>query len=479
MNIINHLKNNVEKNPTKIGFIDEENSCTFQKMYEQVEKFSSSQLLSNNKKVISLISENSLSFIIAYLGIINSGKIVHLIPSNISEKNFLNQIESADPGIIICPDNAIMNIKNLNSSKVPVFEFSKIISKAIKNKETAEISEIAYLIYTSGTTSEPKGVPISHDMIEFTTKNIIKILGYSNTDIDVLPLPLYHSFGLGCLHTSIHVGSTLILLKNANNLEYILKSLKKFNATTLAAVPATLTKFLKIEKISLSNYFSNIRLIITNSTSIPKNTITEFKGILENGNLATYYGLTEASRSTFMIFDENSDHERSVGKVSPGVEIKINNQDENKLKLGDIWIRGKNVIKQYWSNSITDKNMKDGWLQTGDIGYFDDDGFLFLKGRNDDIINIGGEKVIPHEIEDVVKQISGIEDVVAFGIDHEIFGQIIKVNVIKKGNSDLDKSKILSHCIKNLEKFKMPSKIEFVDNIPKNEYGKVKRFMLK
>jgi len=479
MNIINHLKNNVEKNPTKVGFIDEENSCTFQEMYEQVEKFSSSQLLSNNKKVISLISENSLSFIIAYLGIINSGKIVHLIPSNISKKKFLNQIESADPGIIICPDNAIMNIKNLNSSKVPVFEFSKIISKAIKNKETTEISEIAYLIYTSGTTAEPKGVPISHDMIEFTTKNIIKILGYSNTDIDVLPLPLYHSFGLGCLHTSIHVGSTLILLKNANNLEYILKSLKKFNATTLAAVPATLTKFLKIEKISLNNYFSNIRLIITNSTSIPKNTITEFKGILENGNLATYYGLTEASRSTFMIFDENSDYDMSVGKVSPGVEIKINNQHENELKLGDIWIKGKNVIKHYWNNSIADKKMKDGWLQTGDVGYLDDEKYLYLKGRNDDLINIGGEKVIPHEIEEIIKQILGIEDVVVFGIDHEIFGQIIKANVIKKKNFDLDKSKILSHCIKNLEKFKIPSKIEFVNNFPKNEYGKVKRFMLK
>jgi len=479
MNIINHLKKNVEKYPTKIGFIDDEKSYTFQEIYEQVEKFSRSQLLLNNKKIISLISENSISFIIAYLGIIYSGKIVHLIPPNISEKNFCNQIESADPGIIICPNNTITNIKNLSSSEIPVFEFSEIISKAIKDKKITEINDIAYLIYTSGTTAEPKGVPITHDMIEFTTKNIIKILGYSNNDIDILPLPLYHSFGLGCLHTSIHVGSTLILLKNANNLEHILESLKKFKATTLAAVPATLTKFLKIEKTSLNNYFSNIRLIITNSTSIPKNTVKEFKGILENGNLATYYGLTEASRSTFMIFDKNSDRESSVGKVSPEVKIKIKNADENNLKLGEIWISGKNVIKHYWNNPIADKNMKEGWLQTGDVGYFDEEKYLFLKGRNDDIINIGGEKVIPYEIEEVIKQISGIEDAVAFGIDHEIFGQTIKLNILKKRNSDLDKSKILSHCIKNLEKFKIPSKIEFVEKIPKNEYGKVKRFMLK
>jgi len=479
MNIIDHLKNNAKINPTKIGFIDEEKSFTFQEMYEQVKIFSSSQLFLNNKKVISLISENSLSFIISYLGIIHSGKIVHLIPPNISKKNFLNQIKSADPGIIICPEKIKMEIKNWNSSKIPIFQFSEIISKTINDKKISETSEIAYLIYTSGTTSEPKGVPISHNMVEFTTKNIIKILGYSSTDIDVLPLPLYHSFGLGCLHTSIHVGSTLILLKNANDLENILKCLKKFKATTLAAVPATLTKFLKIEKTSLNNYFSNIRLIITNSTSIPKNTVKEFKKILENGNLATYYGLTEASRSTFMIFEKNSEHENSVGKVSPEVEIKIINHDENFPKLGEIWISGKNVIKHYWNNSIADKNMKDGWLRTGDVGYFDNEGYLFLKGRNDDIINIGGEKVIPYEIEEEVKQISGIDDAVAFGIVHEIFGQTIKLNVLKKNNVDLDKSKILSHCIKNLEKFKIPSKIEFVDDIPKNEYGKVKRFMLK
>ena len=109
----------------------------------------------------------------------------------------------------------------------------------------------------------------------------------------------------------------------------------------------------------------------------------------------------------------------------------------------------------------------------------DSDENLFLVGRNDDIINIGGEKVIPSEIEEIIKQIPEIEDVVAFGIDNKFFGKTIKVNIIKKKNSNLEKIKILSYCLKNLEKFKIPSKIEFVDKIPKNEYGKVKRSILK
>ena len=478
MNIINHLKSNVEKYSIKIGFIDDEKSMTYQEMYEQVEEFSNSSLFSNEKKIVSLISENSLTFIIAYLGIINSGKIVHLIPPNITEKNFIDQIMSSRSELIICSDNAKKDFLNFKI-EIPIFEFSAVISKSTKNKNTSEINDIAYLIYTSGTTGEPKGVPISHNMVEFTTKNMINVLGYSNLDVNIIPLPLHHSFGLGCLHASIHVGATMVLLKNVNDLEYVLKALKEFKATTLAAVPPTLTKFLKFDIDSLNDYFLNIRLIITNSTQIPKNTVKEFKQILKKGNLATYYGLTEASRSTFMIFDKNSNREESVGKTPPEVTIRIENTSNDSSKLGEILIHGKNVIKNYWNNPNADKNLEGGWLRTGDIGYLDEENYLFLKGRNDDVINIGGEKVIPYEIEEIVKQISEVEDAVVFGIHHEIFGQTIKLNVLKKKNSDLNKSKILSYCIKNLEKFKIPSKIEFVDKIPKNEYGKVKRYMLK
>lgn len=475
MNIINFLENCVEKYPTKTALVDEERDLTFQQLYQEVQNFSS-RIAFLNKNVISLIAENSLSFIIGYMGIINSGKIAHLIPSEISEFNLLNQIRSADSETIICSNTAKKKILNYTSIKIPLFEFSEIKSQSASYGNNFKVNDLAYLIYTSGTTSEPKGVAISHAMTEFTTKNIVKELGYSSSDVDVLPLPMYHSFGLGCFHTSLCVGSTLVLLKNANNLEYVLESLKKHNATTLAAIPATLTKFLKFDKNILENYFTNIRLVITNSTLIPKNTVQNFKQILKKGRLATYYGLTEASRSTFMIFDKNNGHEESVGRAAPGVEIKIVNENNND---GEIWIKGNNVIKKYWNNVKDDKNIVDGWLQTGDIGYFDKEGYLFLKGRNDDIINVGGEKITPYEIEEVVKQIPGVEDVAAFGIEHEIFGQVVKLNVVKSKNSDLDKSKILTHCMKNLEKFKIPSKIDFVESLPKTDYGKVKRFMLK
>ena len=479
MNLIDFLGKNVEKHGNKIAIIDDETKITFIELYEKVKKFSTNLEILNQEKIISLVSENSISFIVAYLGIINSGKIVHLISPEISEINLFNQLKSSKSKNIICNQSVKNKISNYNSIKTTTFDIEEILLKQNNEKIQTNVNEIAYLIYTSGTTSEPKGVTVSHSMIEFTTKNIVKVLGYSNSDIDLLPLPLNHSFGLGCLHTSLYVGSTLVLLKNASNLDQILKSLKKYKITTLASIPATLTKILNFENKKLKDHFSEIRLIITNSTAIPKKTVIQFKGILKKGNLATYYGLTEASRSTFMIFDKDNGREESVGRCSPNVEIKIINEEGNNLKFGDILIKGENVIKKYWNNIEADKNIFEKWLKTGDTGYFDKEGYLFLKGRNDEIINVGGEKVMPIEIEETIKNIPGIEDAVAFGIEHEIFGQTIKLNVIKSKNSDVDKSQILSYCIKNLEKFKIPSKIDFVEKIPKTDYGKVKRFMLK
>ena len=476
MNIVDFLKNSANKYPEKIALIYENDSFTFSELWKLVKNFSLPIELLNPQNVITLISENSASFVIAYLGIMNLGKTVHLISPEISEINLTNQITSSNSSMIICSESIFDKISKFNLIEIPIFQLNDIPKNT--SGFLSESNEIAYLIYTSGTTSEPKGVGINHSIVEFATKNIVQVLKYSNSDIDVLPLPLHHSFGLGCLHVSLFVGSTLILLKNSSNLQNILDIIKKYDATTLAAVPATLSKLLKFNENNLEDYFSNIRLVITNTTKIPITTIQKFKKIISNGNLATYYGLTEASRSSFMIFNEHSSFDQSVGKPAPQVNIKIDNQ-MNESKIGEILIKGNNVIKNYWKNIESDKNIIEGWLRTGDLGYFDDNGYLYLVGRFDDVINIGGEKVMPDEIEDIVKQIDGVENVVAFGIDHEIFGQVIKLHVIKSENSNLEKLSIIKFCMKNLEKYKIPSKIDFVTNIPQTDYGKVKRFMLK
>ena len=135
--------------------------------------------------------------------------------------------------------------------------------------------------------------------------------------------------------------------------------------------------------------------------------------------------------------------------------------------------------KRYWNNPEANKNISDGWLKTADVGYFDGDGFLYITGRTDDMINIAGEKVSPNEIESVVRLLSDVEEVIAIGAKHDLFGQVVKVLIQKSKNSTIEKKDIMIHCIKNLERYKVPQIIEFVDSFPRTDYGKIKRFMLR
>ena len=467
------LTNSSQSHPDKLSLIDENSKFTFLELEEKVKKFSSFLNQFPEKSVISLLFDNTSEFVISYLGTINSDCIAHLIPTGISQLNLQNQISSAQPKLVLSSNSHFSKINDIELENLEKLKFSEV-KEISSDTRISSPNDYAYLIYTSGTTSTPKGVPITHSSCDFSTKNIAKTLQYSKNDIDLLPLPLSHSFGLGCLHTSLYVGSTLVLQKNPKPLD-ILESIGKYNVTTLAAIPSTLSNIVSNYDAELLNSLSNLRLIITNSTFFPPETIKKIRSILKTGIVATYYGLTEASRSTFMIFDDEKKIE-SVGKPSDGVQIKIKNESNDGI--GEIWIRGPNVIDNYWKKEYSE-NKSDDWLRTGDLGNFDDDGFLYILGRVDDLINVSGEKVYPQEIERIVKVLSGVEEVVAIPMKHKSFGEVVKLFVKKSIDSEITSSTILTHCIKNLERFKVPAKIEFVEDFPRTDYGKIKRFMLK
>ena len=472
--VADFLNNSYRAHPDKIAVIDNNSKLTYSKLNQEVNDFSSFFNKFPKNSVISLLFDNTHEFVISYLGTISSGCIAHLIPTGISQKNLMGQISSAKPKLVLSSENHFSKIAEIESKSIEKLRFSEV-RKTNYEERKPNPTDYAYLIYTSGTTSSPKGVPITHSNCVFTTKNIVKTLQYSSNDIDILPLPLSHSFGLGCLHTSLYVGSTLVLHQSMD-IPQILNSIKKHNASTLAAVPPTLSKIVSNNLEDVLNSLSKLRLIITNSMFFPPETIQKLKKILNDGKVATYYGLTEASRSTFMIFDSNEKIE-SVGKPSDGISLKLVSNND-KSSIGEIWIKGKNVIERYWNEEYKE-NFTDGWLKTGDLGRVDDDGYLYILGRVDELINISGEKVYPQEIERAGKVLSGIDDAVAVPMKHEVFGEVVKLFVKKSIKSDVSKTDILTHCIKNLERFKVPAKIEFVEDFPHTNYGKIKRFMLK
>jgi acyl-CoA synthetase (AMP-forming)/AMP-acid ligase II len=211
-----------------------------------------------------------------------------------------------------------------------------------------------------------------------------------------------------------------------------------------------------------------------------KESILQIINLLPTVNFYTYYGLTEASRSTFMLFNDNQNKLESVGKTAPEVDIKILDDDRNILpnnQVGEIFIRGNHVIKNYWNNVKADESIENNWLKTGDLGYFDSDGFLFLKSRKDDLINVGGEKFAPEEVESVIKEIPEISDAAVIGMPNDLFGELPAAFVVT--NYEITSTQIINYCSKKLERYKTPNKIFFLDIIPKTDSGKIKRNALK
>ena len=151
--------------------------------------------------------------------------------------------------------------------------------------------------------------------------------------------------------------------------------------------------------------------------------------------------------------------------------MKFDEVVENNIK--------ENVIEKYWKNEEMDHNIQNGWIKTSDMGYFDEDGYLYLTGRVDDMINVGGEKVFPNQIESIVKRLDGIDEAAVIGVSHDTFGEVTKLFVKKSQDSKIKESDIMEHCIKNLERYKVPVSIRFIEDFPQTEYGKIKRYALK
>ena len=430
------LELSAKKYPDKIAITDDTASITYNELLKK-SKFVSNSIRDVIKcgQSVSLLSENSISFIIAYFGILMAGGIVHIVPPNSSDKQLQFQIEKVKPVIIVCSETLVDKITRNQYKHILISELINNSSKINHNDIHDKFNEVSSIIFTSGTTGIPKGVKLKHENIIFVTNNIIKIIGVRSDDVEINPLQLSHSFGLGCLHTTIAQGATSIIFRNSINLKEIIDAVTINKATGFVGVPATFQKILLNYKQEFKEAGKNFHYLLTNSAPMPKDDIQEIIKLFPLTNFFTYYGLTEASRSTFLLFNNDIRKIESVGKPAPNVEIKIitNNGDtSNEHAIGEVLIKGPNVIDEYWVDTVKEPKIKNGWLATGDLGFFDNDGYLYLKGRKDDIINVAGEKVSPTEIELVIKQLDKIQDVGVIGVPDKTFGEIPVAFIVTK-----------------------------------------------
>ena len=339
---------------------------------------------------------------------------------------------------------------------------------------------LAALIYTSGTTGNPKAVMLSHGNLAANTESIVEYLELSASDSIVCVLPFYYSYGNSVLHTHLAAGAKLIVEPNLVYPHTVVETLARERGTGFAGGPSTFA--LLASRVQFDKYDLSALRYVTQAGGPMSAALTErVRALLPRARLFVMYGQTEAAaRLTYVPPERLSAKLGSVGIAIPGVEIEVRSEQGAPASApGEVWARGANVMQGYWKDpQATERVLVDGWLNTGDMGRLDADGFLFLEGRRSDFIKVGAHRVYPRDIESVIEELPGVAEVAVVGTSDDLLGEVIKACIVRDAHTSLTDTAVKAHCRARLANYKIPKVVEFVPALPKTASGKVRRHLL-
>lgn len=479
------LINSVEKFPNKIAFIEGDRAVTYKELLELViglQNEIGDQIKENKVTIIHF--PNSLEYVISYFAVSMLGGILFPVYWNLTEDEFRHIIDFTDPNLILT--NAIGENKVPSECKRYIFDMDTIrkdISKlgTVTNKKH---DNEALLLLTSGTTSAPKIVAHSFQNIISNLKMHIESLSLNDKDSVLITLP----FPFGYCNTSqflthIYLGSKIVIYKDLIHPGKILKSIDENNISVLTVVPTLLKSFELINESILDKYKKNsLKYLCFGGSPISKKTISTIRKVFPQAILVQTYGQTEAGPRISTKIIKEYFVPTNVGRPLKGVKVEIRDSEENKVQQGvegEIYVWSPSMMMGYFNDPIGTTKVVNGkgYLKTGDIGYFDNDNNIHIKGRKKNIIKFKGIQFQPEEIEDFLKNKFPLSEAMVWGEPDEAYGEIPVAYLVPHTNlkSVLTEDEIKDACRKRFSSEKIPRKVYFVESIEKSLTGKVKR----
>lgn len=331
----------------------------------------------------------------------------------------------------------------------------------------------AAIIYTSGTTGKPKGVVLTHGNVVSNTNATKYMCGMRPEDRAICFLPIYHSFAQNFIFNSVVQAACTLVLHKKFDLDAVLESLQNDRVTRWYAVPAIYIMMLNDPRSDEA--MKTVRYSFSAASSLPGEVARRWK---ERFGLTVVegYGLTETT--PFSTYNHEFRHkEGSVGTAVMNVEVRIADHAGNEVPrkdLGEIWIKGPNVMKEYYRKAeATAEAVVNGWLRSGDIGYIDEEGYVFIVDRLKDMIDSAGLKVWPREVEEVLYTHPNVRECAVIGVPHPVFGETVKALVALRESGTTTAEEITAYCRKRLADYKAPRIVEFLGELPKNATGKI------
>ena len=469
----------VQNIPDKVALISGNTEITYSQLWDYclcaAEKLKQDYHLKKGDRVI-LSAAGNIEFVYAYFGVHIAGGICVPIDPDTNQTRFEYIEKSTTP---VCVMGLLHNVKK---ETIP---FSDVVNGTSKATYIApEQSQVADILFTTGTTGAPKGVALSYNNLSAAARNINAFIGNTSSDVELLALPVSHSFGLGRLRCTLSKGATVVMLGTFANVKKFFKEMARCQVTMFAMVPASWGFIKKMSGKYIGKFADQLKFIEIGSSFMPVEDKELLMSLLPNTRICMHYGSTEASRSAFMEFHTYKDNLLSIGKASPNVEIKIFTSQGTPAALGEegeVCVKGEHVTCSYWNETPERfaSDFYDGYFRTGDCGMMDAEGNIYLKSRIKEMINVGGKKVSPMEVEDILNTIPGIKESACIGIPDPgiVLGEVVKAFIVADDN--FSDEEIMQQLRPQLEVYKLPVEIERINAIPKTGSGKIQRLSLK
>ncbi|KGR80000.1 long-chain-fatty-acid--CoA ligase [Ureibacillus manganicus] len=507
MNLVEHVREIAKNSPEKTAYHYLGQDTSYAEFDEKVEKlaFSLKEIGIEKGNHVAFLLGNSPEFLISLYACMRLGAtavpvnpifqldeisyifengdvdaviaIDTLLPLLDQGKNRFSRVEK----YIICETascNEEMYTSISNELKNKIVYFSELLQTADGQIAPRTINEedTAIILYTSGTTGQPKGAQISHRNLYANARDVAHFMEYTSRDRVIATLPLFHVFALTVVaNAPLFIGATVLIAPRFSPGE-ILQLAKTEKATIFAGVP-TMYNFLYQYESGNAEDFATLRLAISGGAPLPAQVLHNFEGKF-NVKISEGYGLSEASPVTCFNPQDRVRKVGSIGTSITNVDNKIVDEDGNELsphEVGELIVRGPNVMKGYYKNPEgTSAAIRDGWLYTGDLAKRDEENYFYIVDRKKDMIIVGGYKVYPREVEEVLYQHQSVKEAVVVGIPDENFGEAVCAFVVLN-DQKANEEELKVYCAQYLAKYKVPTEIRIVGELPKNSTGKILR----
>lgn len=523
--LVEMFEQSVQKFADQPAFMNMGSVMTYRKLEERSRAFAA--YLQNDLKLqkgdrVALMMPNVLQYPIALFGILRAGMIAVNVNPLYTPRELEHQLNDADAKAIVIVSNFAYTLEkavaNTPIKHVILTSLGEMLPKvkgtivdfvvkyvkgmvpkynlpgAISFRKTLyrgrrlqyvkpfiEGDDIAFLQYTGGTTGVAKGAILSHRNM---VANVLQAKGaygsflQDGREVVVTALPLYHVFALtiNCL-LFIEIGARNLLITNPRDIPTFVKELQGVPFTAMTGVNTLFNALVNNEDFKELD-FSHLRFSVGGGMAVQRAVAEKWLKITKC-YLLEGYGLTECSPLVAAYPYDLKEYNGSIGLAMPSTDVRIIDDEGNVLpydQTGELQVRGPQVMEGYWKRSEATKDIltHDGWLSTGDIVRFDEEGFMYIVDRKKDMILVSGFNVYPNEIEDVVALNSKVLEVAAIGQPNDASGEVVKIYVVKS-DSSLTKEELIAHCREHLTGYKIPKIVEFRDELPKSNVGKILR----